>query len=199
MRTITKTYYSFSELTEEQKKIVIEKYPERFSPHDAWYEVTIEGIKEALEKIGFSDVAIGFSGFWSQGDGAHFTGNYRYKKGALKEVKKEYPKWGDLHCLVKELQKLERQYFYNIRFSITHSGHYSHEMCTSFGFEDVRHNHGWTPEGFKEDEWEDVCRCFMQTIYSDLEKEYEYLQSEEYVLENSECFDHLEFSDNELN
>lgn len=192
-----KTCYSFSELSEDQKRSYIEKRPQEFEPYDGWFESTIEANKYALEMVGFSDVKIGFSGFWSQGDGAHFAGNYRYKKGALALVKKEYPQWDDLHLLVKELQELEKKYFYSIRFSISHSGHYQHENCTSFDFEDVRNNHGYTNPNFEEKPFKDACRSFMQDIYYSLQKEYEYLSSVEYILENSDLFDYIEISEYE--
>lgn len=194
---IVKTFYSFTELSEDQKRAYIEANSEKFSPHDDWFESTIENTEEALKLIGFYNVGIAFSGFSSQGDGAQFTGKYRYKKGALAKVKKEYPEWDDLHRLVKELQELERKYFYSIRFTISHSGHYSHENCTSFDFEDIRNNHGDTNPDFEEQPFKNCCRSFMQDIYQWLKKEYEYLSSVECILENSDLFDYIELSEYE--
>lgn len=42
--------------------------------HD-WHESVVDLWTQALEQIGFRDVKIAFSGFWSQGDGASFTAN----------------------------------------------------------------------------------------------------------------------------
>lgn len=197
--TITKTFYSFSELTEEQQKAYIAKNPEEFEPFDDWYESTLDDIKDALTIVGFSYVEVYFSGFCSQGDGAQFNGDYNYRKGALAKVKKEFPQWEALHHLAESLQKLEKQYFYSIYFSIKHSGHYSHENCTVFDFGDKRHNYGWVPDNFNEDDFKDCCRSFMQDIYSTLEKEYYYLQSLEYILECPESWDHIQIEQSELN
>ena len=37
--------------------------------------------------LGFYNIDSNFSGFYSQGDGASFSADYRYKKGCLKAVK----------------------------------------------------------------------------------------------------------------
>ncbi len=161
----------FSALTEEQQKDLYDNNPSKFSvADDFWFESSIDSFVEALEFIGFSGVKVGFSGFWSQGDGAHFTGSYSYKKGALAAVKKEYPNYTALHSLAESLQKLQAKHFYSIEFTIKHNGRYSHELSTIFDFEDTRHNYGWVSETFDENPWKDACRGFMQDIYSSLEK-----------------------------
>ncbi len=161
----------FSALTEEQQKDLYDNNPEKFSVvDDCWFESSIDSFVEALEFIGFSDVKVRFSGFWSQGDGAHFTGSYSYKKGALAAAKKEYPAYASLHSLAESLQKLQAKHFYSIVFTIKHNDRYSHELYTIFDFEDTRHNCGWVSEAFDENPWKDACRGFMQYIYSSLEK-----------------------------
>jgi hypothetical protein len=178
VETITRKLFTFDELTERAKEKARDWYRSGLEFYD---ELVIDDVKEALEKIGFDSVEIGFSGFCSQGDGAHFTGNYLYKKGALAVVKKEYPQWGELHSLAKELQALERKHFYSIRFSIEHSGRYSHENCTIFDFEDIRNNHRYTNPDFLEQPFKDCCRSFMRDIYSLLENDYNYQNSDSAV------------------
>lgn len=182
----------FSKLTEAQQKDFYEHNQEKFDVYDGWYESTLESMKEALELIGFNDVKIGFSGFWSQGDGANFTGSYSYQKGAYKRALKEYPQWGELHRLAKELQALESKDFYSISFKISHRGHYSHENCNTFEFEDCRHHYGWARDSFDESPYIEACRSFMQDIYSHLEKEYDYFRSWEYVKEDPEAWDFID-------
>jgi hypothetical protein len=134
----------FSALSEEQQKDLYNTNSEKFSVvYNDWFESSIDHFVEALEFIGFNDVRVRFSGFWSQGDGAHFTGSYSYKKGALAAVKKEYPNYTALHNLAQELQSLQSRHFYSIEFTIKHKGRYSHELSTIFDFEDTRHNYGW--------------------------------------------------------
>ena len=80
-QTITKNFYLFNELSEEQKQEVLDRHRGYDVDHFEWFEYTIDDYKEILEIIGFYDIDINFSGFWSQGDGASFTGKYYYEKG----------------------------------------------------------------------------------------------------------------------
>src|SRR5919202_1250224 len=72
MHTISLTLYTFEELAPEVQKKVVER--ERYiNVDDAyWYELIIEDWTEELERRGFEQVKILFSGFGSQGDGACF-------------------------------------------------------------------------------------------------------------------------------
>jgi len=183
--TKTTTLYSFDELSENAKLKAVENM--RNNPHYIdyeWYDCSIDDFKTMLELIGFYNVKIGFTGFCCQGDGAHFTGSYRYKAGALAKVKKEYSTYIELHDLAKTLQELESKDFYSIRFKITHQGHYSHAYCTSFDFEDTREDYGYTRKGFNEDGYTEACRSFMQEIYQSLEKEYNWIHEAEQVMEH---------------
>ena len=188
----TKTSVTFSELSKEDQKDYFENNPEKFAPDYGWWDCTIEDIKTALEMIGFSAVSVYFSGFCSQGDGAQFVGNYNYQKGAYSVVKKEFPHWTELHTLAEELQEVERKNFYAIGFSISHSGRYSHELCTSFDFTDSRTYWGYVSESFDENAIKEPCRDFMQHIYTLLEIEYDYLRSWGYVSEFADSFDFIE-------
>lgn len=70
---ITITAYKFNELDERAKSKVREWYCENAMHHE-WWDCVYETAKEdGLEK-GFDIEDIRFSGFWSQGDGAHWTG-----------------------------------------------------------------------------------------------------------------------------
>jgi len=181
----TKTLYQFDELSDNAKLKTIESV--RNNPHyldHEWYDYAIDDFKTMLESIGFYNVEIRFTGFGSQGDGAHFTGSYQYKNGSLAKVKKEYPAYTALHDLAKALQDLESKDFYAIRFKITHQGHYSHAYCTSFDFEDNREIYGYTRKGFNEDGYTEACRSFMQEIHNSLEKEYNWYREEDQIIEH---------------
>jgi hypothetical protein len=73
MHTLSINLYTFEELAPEVQKKVIER--ERYINVDTsfWYEPIIEDWTEELERRGFEQVKILFSGFGSQGDGACFT------------------------------------------------------------------------------------------------------------------------------
>ena len=75
--TIVKTYKYFNELTPEQQQKVIEKYHD--INEDSW-EFSYEDLKREfitkLESMGYSNIKIEYSGFYSQGDGASFTAKH---------------------------------------------------------------------------------------------------------------------------
>jgi len=80
MDTISVNLYTFGELTPEVQKQVIER--ERYINVETsfWYEPIIEDWTEQLEKFGFEQVKILFSGFGCQGDGACFTATVNITK-----------------------------------------------------------------------------------------------------------------------
>lgn len=175
--------YEFSELNEDAKQKAIDSLRDINTDYE-WWDCTIQDLTVALESIGFSGVEIAFSGFWSQGDGARFTGQYSYEKGALSKVKKEYPEFTGLHELAETLQELNKPYFYSLRFKLgVLNSLYCHENTS--GLE-------WSECDTKEDGWPsddtdnaivETCREFMREIYTMLEKEYDFLTSDECVIE----------------
>jgi hypothetical protein len=68
--------YEIHELSKGSKKTAIEeiKRMDSFSEQDVDLDWVIENETEDLEALGLENVEISFSGFWSQGDGASFTG-----------------------------------------------------------------------------------------------------------------------------
>lgn len=75
--TIIKTYKYFEELTPEQQNKVIEKYHDINA--DSWdfdFEIMEQEFISKLESLGYSDIKVQYTGFWSQGDGASFTAKH---------------------------------------------------------------------------------------------------------------------------
>ena len=70
---ITITAYKFNELDERAKSKVRNWYCENAMHHE-WWDSVYEEAKHDGDKLGFEIDDIRFSGFWSQGDGAHWTG-----------------------------------------------------------------------------------------------------------------------------
>jgi len=66
--------YSFEELSPEAQAKAIEDHRDINVEDQDWHEGVIDECKVDLEDDGFQDVEIMYSGFWSQGDGASFTG-----------------------------------------------------------------------------------------------------------------------------
>lgn len=170
--------YAFSELDDEGKENALNQHRE-INVHDLWYEYVYDDAKEVGKMLGIYIDNIYFSGFWSQGDGACFEGSYEYSKGSAKKIREHAPLDNELHEIADNLQKLQRKYFYGLYATIKHSGHYNHPGCTQI---DVRHEWGYDWEDI-EDDLEDALRDFMYWIYSQLEKEYEFLTSDEMVAE----------------
>ena len=67
----TITTYSFSELSEAVQEKLINDY----ELSDCWDEWVIDAIKEEAAELGIENFDFHYRGFWSQGDGASFTGN----------------------------------------------------------------------------------------------------------------------------
>jgi hypothetical protein len=65
--------YTFDELSDHLKEEAIEANRDINTYYD-WHEFVIEGFQEDLDDMGVGDVEVEYSGFYSQGDGASFTG-----------------------------------------------------------------------------------------------------------------------------
>jgi len=76
MREIVTKIYRFEELSEKAQSHALEKYRDIFVSDSFWYEDLLEEYKACLEKCGFYDAEILFSGFFSQGDGACFDAQH---------------------------------------------------------------------------------------------------------------------------
>jgi hypothetical protein len=188
MKEVTTKIYKYAELSEEAKKVARAKWVESGIQYD-WWDQAYEDIHMIAETFGLdfdtghgrSDIRIYFSGFSSQGDGACFEGYYSYKKSALKKIKENYPKEIELHRIVKELQELQKKTFYSITAKMKHGGgHYNHSRCMDV---DVNMDERIGPDLFRSTE-EGVTQCmrdFADWIYKKLEKESDWLQSDEAV------------------
>ena len=180
MRTITKEVYTFAELSESAKETARDKYREHNLEGYDWWDSVYEDAKTIGNLFGLRIDRIYFSGFWSQGDGAYFEGDYQYRKGALKAVIDYMPLDNDLHDIVKRLQDVQRKAFYGL-YASTKSGHgsnfYSHSGVMQVSVDCDKRD-------ITESEEDDITQClreYADWIYSRLEAEYEYLQSDEVI------------------
>lgn len=177
MKTIIKNVYSFDELNEAAKQKAIEAWRE---PYDDWSEYIIDDAKEIAEKFGLSIDKIYWSGFWSQGDGACFEGEYKYKKGGLKAIKEYAPNDHGLHVIVRLLQEIQRKNFYRLQATVQYRGRYYHSNCMDISVdrEDI------APTDTTIDDITDLLRDFADWIYSRLYDEYYYITADEQVIES---------------
>ena len=178
MRTIERTLFKFEELNEEQKERALNDHRHWNVENFEWWDCTFEDAKTIAGLMGIEIKDIFFSGFWSQGDGACFTGSFSYNKGMVKKVKEYAPKDERLHRIAEDIFDLHRRAFYSTYGRISHTGRYCHERSMSVEHYQER------GEDIHWKLWEDVFADFALWIYRRLEEEYEYLTSDEAVEES---------------
>lgn len=193
----------YDSLIEEHRYINVE--------HHNWYGHLYEEWTEKLSKMGFTVNQFGFSGFCSQGDGAHFTGRvYNYDFGTFMQthgLTEEFPaaayldSIGDHICIevVRCSHRYEHENTVEIRIVSDEYGLYDMAdavrdsddlrdvmlvtMVDKFYDDEVRKLRAQVTE---------ILRDLMREFYRDLEAEYEYLTSDECVLETLKSNDMLE-------
>lgn len=181
MRTIEKTVFAFDELSGDAKENARDRYRGGNMGHDWWGFVYYDA-KEIGKLMGIKIDEIYFSCFSSQGDGACFVGSYSYEKGAAKAIRDYAPQDVELHRIADQLQAVQRQNFYQLAATCTHSGHYCHSGCMSVDVSDSRDR--YRDIGGAEDDITPLMRDFADWIYNQLETEYDYQNSDDTVDEN---------------
>lgn len=169
------TVYKFDELSEDAKEKAREWWREGGLNYE-WYDSVEDDFKTIGKCLGINVTKIYFSGFSSQGDGACFEGSFSYEKGGVKKLMEYAPQDKELHRIAKELQQAQRVNFYQVYGTVKHRGHYYHKYETEF---DLSRNDG---ESIANEEYFiELMRDLMDWLYHILEKEYEYLNSDEQV------------------
>lgn len=196
MKTRTINIYHFDELSDEAKQTTINGNRYMDVEFFEWWDSSYESFAEAADLFGLDirqtrkslmdgtfryDPTIFFSGFSSQGDGACFGGEYSYKKGALKATKQAFPTDSELLRIVRDLQSLQQRNFYQLTAATKHRGSYNHSGCMDIT---VDRADGKAFSDGDEDSLKQLLRDFADWIYSNLEKEYDYLTSDEAVAES---------------
>lgn len=194
----TKTEFEFHELNESAKKRAVQKHAE--SLWVDWHSLVTEDWASKLEKEGFLEARLTFSGFACQGDGASFSAYFAFTG----EKAESYLSESELAALrVFQVQiKMDTGEVppLKLRGRIDRSGSYyhSHSMQVSGDFEIG----GWAYQYlycYTDVELElgdrafekilEHARSLANEIYSDLEKEYDYQTSESGVAELSQAND----------
>lgn len=125
-----------------------------------WWDSVYDDFKTIAALLGFDAQDMQFSGFWSQGDGASFTGDYAYKKGCVAAIVDYAPKDETLHAIARDIVAMQKPAFYRIEGSIyRQSHHYSHENTIRADSDDLT----------------EIARRLCLWLYAALEKEYKYL------------------------
>ena len=168
--TVTREIFTFDELSDDAKEVARNWWRD-VAGHDDWYEPVEYDFHHILGLLGFTGVKSNFAGFRSQGDGASFTADYSYSKGGAKSLKEYAPRDSELHRIADALQDLQRRNFYRIEDSITRfwrSGNYVHSGTMTCECDALL----------------EICRDLADWYYAALEREYEYLMSDESVNES---------------
>lgn len=212
----------YDQLTRKQKEWAYKRWLDN-SPLDyPWYEMTIENLKEEGKERGFHITHLWFSGFSSQGDGASWDGHFDLPEYLQWEEKLNVGSVFTDHQLVF-LNTAFAEDCLQHRYGITCRGHYSHSHTMQFDDGNALSTWGILNQekvvegplaGMDaalfmetleaalvgvEEQMMKLCRGYADAAYRDLEKEYEYLLSEEAFKEAAEAND-WEFNDaGELN
>lgn len=137
-----------------------------YEPHDYWAEDVIHDAKEIAALMGIYIDKVYFSGFWSQGDGACFTGHLGYDVDCLEKVMEYAPQDKELHEIATRWVNLRCP---ELEGRVTHSSRYCHSNSVSFSIE----------EDLDVDENAVIiaAKQLMDWIYGKLEESYNYAKA----------------------
>ena len=188
------TVYEYDELAEKAKQKALEKLFDINVEFDDWYNLVYEEQTEKLQKMGFADIDIAFTGFWSQGDGASFT-----CKGfdIVKWLK--HTKTTNKYRTI--FNWIERDSYYS-GWVDRHNSHYYHERSTKFHLEAQCSSFDYETKRRFEQQISDLEEFINQeivslnkAIYRTLEKEYEAYTSKECVEDTIRANEYLFHND----
>ena len=213
MRIKQTKVYQYDELSDKAKEKARDWYRKGNCDDTYWSECVIEDAATIAEFLGLDinqtayktmggetkyKPTVYFSGFWSQGDGACVEGTWRASDVKVDELKEYAPQDKELHRIVDGLAEIAKEYPDGY-FKVRHRGHYSHSGCTAFDVElpteqenELEYD---SPEykllqvklGEDEETLIELARDFMNWIYRQLEKEWDYQNSDEQVEESIRC------------
>jgi hypothetical protein len=175
--------YSWDELLDQAKRKAIDNNRDINIDNTYWHDDVINDATEDLFNDGVEDVEILYTGFHSQGDGASFTGRVRDPKKWLKAIGMENIPEEVADLVYARIDRRTSRYYHELTVDL----HFEFETddpvvtCYPFGPEipmeyDLDEIQREIEE--KGDKWiKSTCR----KIYSDLEKEYESLTSDDAV------------------
>lgn len=217
--TEEKTEFTFAELDDRAKERAREWFRQNYPDND-WWDCVYDDADKVAAMLGASidtkavrlmgggtrhDPAIYFSGFWSQGDGACFDGDWQPVDDPtriLDEVLAHAPQDERLHEIALDLAVLSERCNALIPGAwarVRHSGHYSHSGCTAIEFDLPTPDHVLDENDLQMMVWNalvtaarldydsfneaitSALRSLMDWIYRQLQAEYDYLTSDEAI------------------
>ena len=180
------TVYSFNELSEDAQQDAIDDNREWNVDHD-WWEHVYYDFNNICEILGVEidtrpKLRIYFEGFYHQGSGSAFEGDYIYKPGAHKAIRKYAPTNNELHRIADELLTLQKANFYRLTASISQSGRYYSLSVDTQMTDHINGGSDYAPADIDESLGE-IMRDLNSYLYDCLEREYEYLTSDDAIKE----------------
>jgi hypothetical protein len=200
--------YTIDELSPEAREKALEANRQFEVEHIEWWDSTYDYWKtEKLAERGYEDVDISFRGFWSQGDGASFTAKSIDVVKWLKFHGYDKKQEGDSACfqwandMYNYLAGDDPEIF--AYASVKRTDHYYvHWNTVSVSLELESNSEDGLVQKFidlyEKNLWEllvDDVKELSQEIYAELEKDHEYLTSDEAIVEAIKGND-IEFLEN---
>ena len=178
MKVLQTKIYSFSELSKDAKAKAVESLRDINVDYDNWHDYIIEDYTEKLEALGYRNIKIFYSGFWSQGDGACYT------------AKVDIYEWLKAHKLsnkYKALFNVSKEG--GISATISHSSHYYYSTSTSLEESGI-----WEESTKVQSQYGEIEKLILaereqmgNELYRALESAYEEEQKDENVINTIEA------------
>ena len=170
--------YKITELSPEAKERALSWIIEGLDYE--WWDCIYDDAKNLAKCIGLRIDNIYFSGFYHQNSGCCFSGYYSYRKGWKKALKGYAPNDKELLKIGQALQDIQRSAFYRLEGGVKGNDRY---WSTNISLP-------WQDAEFEETLNEVLCD-FAHWIYKALQTEYEWLTSEEQLIETAETNGYL--------
>lgn len=168
MKTVQTKIYQINELSEEAREVAMSDWLDN---GEIDLDYLLEDFKSELANYGFTSVEIQYSGFWSQGDGASFTGFLDSVEIFLAKNRK--------HALAKKIKNIDEVSMHVTR----HNHQYSHERTVGVCLNDILDSDDSTELEKYLDAW---VEDYSLDMYKRLQEEYEYRTSDENIIEDIE-------------
>jgi hypothetical protein len=206
MRQITKTVYTFTELSPEAQAKAIDWYRNLVNEDPDWAAYVLEDADEIAKLLGIqidrafvtlmngtkrAEPDIGYS-LHVQGSGCSFPGSYEYQSEAVKLVAEYAPQDTELLRIAQGLLAIQAKHDYRLTAVIEADGREVYSGATRITvykdgdeFEDAGSTDGVV--GY--------LRAFMDWVYDQLNKEYDYQSSDETIADNIEANEYEFYED----
>lgn len=207
MRIKETKVFQFDELSDRAKERAREWYRSASVGDDFWHEYILEDFADIAKHCGWSLAtrthsrsgdAVYFRGFWSQGDGACFAGDWHARDVDVPNLLKHAPQDNELARIVDGFATLAHEFPESSGTSSQPRGRYSHEYSPTIDWDDGADR---DDEEHSRAEWDairattaehgetftELARELMRWLYRRLESAWESEISAECVDENIRC------------